>query len=457
MRSNPPGDPNELKTLDRPRFQTTDASTDFVLTVVEGPDQGTTFTLAGSHPSRVLVGSSPACELRLRDREVSRRHVALEPAGRRVRVTDVGSTNGTFVDGVAVVDAFLRGGEIVRLGSTAIRIGDAPIAARTSVPVRTGFGSVVGASTEMRRLYPLCERLAAASVTVVIEGETGTGKEVLAESLHDQGPRATGPFVVFDCTAVPANLVESELFGHERGAFTGAVAMRKGVFEQAHGGTLLIDEIGDLELALQPKLLRAIERSEVRRVGGDRPIKVDVRVLAATRRDLDREVQAGRFRDDLFHRLAVARIELPPLRRRTGDVQVLARHFWKSLGGDEAALTGDLLMRWQDYPWPGNIRELRNTVARRLALGDLMEGAPRATAASEPSDDDTQPGADDYLEEVLAMNLSLIEARQRLVDEFERRYVERALAQHDGSVSKAASAAGIAKRYFQRLKSRGRK
>src|ERR1019366_2932515 len=156
---------------------------------------------------------------------------------------------------------------------------------------------------------------------------------------------------------VPASLVESELFGHERGAFTGAVTMRKGVFEQAHGGTLLIDEIGDLDLSLQPKLLRAIERSEIRRVGGDRSIKVDVRVLAATRRDLDHEVQAGRFRDDLFHRLAVARIELPPLRRRAGDVPVLARNFWRALGGDEQALTGDLLLRWQDYAWPGNVRE----------------------------------------------------------------------------------------------------
>jgi transcriptional regulator with GAF, ATPase, and Fis domain len=455
MRSNPPGDPNEQKTLDRPRFQPTDASTDFLLTVIEGPDQGTAFTLSGAHPSRVLVGSGPACELRLSDREVSRRHIALEPAGRRIRVTDVGSTNGTFVDGVAIVEVFLRGGEIVRMGATALQVGEAPVASHATLPVETGFGAMVGASTEMRRLYPLCRRLAASMVTVVIEGETGTGKEVLAEALHDEGPRAEGPLVVFDCTAVPANLVESELFGHERGAFTGAVATRKGVFEQAHGGTLLIDEIGDLELSLQPKLLRALERSEIRRVGGDRAIKVDVRVLAATRRDLDREVQAGRFRDDLFHRLAVARIELPPLRRRAGDIPVLARHFWHVLGGDAGALPGDQLLRWQDYAWPGNVRELRNTVARTLALGELGEAPLLTGSGSLPAAVEATDG--DLVDAILGMGLSLVEARQRLVEEFERRYIERALAQHGGSVSKAATSAGIAKRYFQRLKSRTRK
>jgi DNA-binding NtrC family response regulator len=179
-----------------------------------------------------------------------------------------------------------------------------------------------------------------------------------------------------------------------------------------------------------------------------------VRVLAATRRDLDREVQAGRFRDDLFHRLAVARIELPPLRRRAGDVPVLARHLWAALGGDEQALSGDLLLRWQDYAWPGNVRELRNAVARRLALGELGEPSP---AAGAPPPAGTEAPEGDFLEGILALRLSLIEARQRVVEEFERRYIDRTLEQHDGSVTKAASASGIAKRYFQRLKSRARK
>jgi two-component system response regulator HydG len=452
----PPGrDASEPSTVARPRFLATDTSTDFVLTVVEGPDRGRTFTVAGSQPHRTLVGSGPACELCLADREVSRRHLALEPAGRRLRITDLASTNGTFVDGVAIAEAFLRGGEVVRLGSTAIEVADAPAQPGPALPVRASFGRMVGSSTEMRRLYPLCQRLAQANVTVVIEGETGTGKEVLAEALHEEGPRASGPFVVFDCTAVPATLVESELFGHERGAFTGAVGTRKGVFEQAHGGTLLIDEIGDLELSLQPKLLRAIERGEIRRVGGDRPIKVDVRLLAATRRDLDREVQAARFRDDLFHRLAVARVELPALRHRAGDVMVLAKHFWRSLGGEESELSGDLLMRWQDYEWPGNVRELRNTVARRLALGELAHtaGAPDPLAQTAPEGMERA----DFVDAILRLGLPLVEARQKLIEEFERRYIEHAMDRHGGSVSKAADASGVAKRHFQRIKARGQK
>jgi two-component system, NtrC family, response regulator HydG len=452
MGSSPPDQPEpaELSTLARPLFRPTDTSTDFALTIVEGAGQGRTFTVAGSQPNRTLLGSGPACEILLHDREVSRRHAALESAGRRLRIIDLGSTNGTFVDGVAIVEAFLRGGEIVRLGSTALQLECGPAAAHPPLPARTSFGHLVGASTEMRRLYPLCERLAQSSVTVVIEGETGTGKEVLAESLHEEGPRASGPFVVFDCTAVPATLLESELFGHERGAFTGAVSARKGVFEQAHGGTLLIDEIGDLELALQPKLLRAIERSEIRRVGGDRPVRVDVRLLAATRRDLDREVQAGRFRDDLFHRLAVTRIELPPLRHRAGDVPVLAKHFWRALGGKPEELPGDLLLRWEDDPWRGNVRELRNTVARRLALGELAQATPAPHHDAALADDA------DFLEGILRLGLPLVEARQMIIEEFERRYIERTLERHGGSVAKAATAAGVAKRHFQRIKARGK-
>ena len=308
----------------------------------------------------------------------------------------------------------------------------------------TGFGPLLGASDEMRRLYPLCERLAAAVVPVVIEGETGTGKEVLAEALHQGGPLAGKPFVVFDCTAVAANLVESELFGHERGAFTGAVTSRRGLFEQASGGTLLIDEIGDLDLLLQPKLLRAIERSEIRRVGGERPIHVDVRVLAATRRSLDDLVKRGRFRDDLFHRLAVARIELPPLRDRKGDVELLARHFFRELGADGDALDPELLARWEAYKWPGNVRELRNAVARHLALGELELQEPGCGQTSNL----------DVVDRVLALNLPLGDAREVVLREFEQRYVAHALQSHNGVVTHAAKASGVARRHFQRLHAR---
>jgi transcriptional regulator with GAF, ATPase, and Fis domain len=425
----------------------------FGVSVIAGPDVGKRMTLDGSEPSPVLIGQSPACDLRVSDPAVSRRHAALDWVDGRLRITDLGSRNGTFVDHVAIGVALVAGGEIVRMGETALRIETLATAPAAAPPLATSFGRMVGGSREVRSVYPLCERLAASTLAVLIEGETGTGKEVLAESIHERGPRASGPFVVFDCTATPAPLVESELFGHERGAFTGAIATRKGVFEQADGGTLLIDEIGDLDLALQPKLLRALERSEVRRVGGDRWLKVDVRILSATRRDLDREVQAGRFRDDLFHRLAVARIELPPLRRRRGDVALLARHFCKQLGGTDQDLRSDLLARWEDLPWPGNIRELRNAVARQLALGDgaVFHSQQQQVDAGNSAE---TAARDELVDRMIGQGLPLIQARRKLVEEFEQRYIARVLAQHGGNVVRAAAASGIARRYFQLLRAR---
>ncbi|APR88559.1 Response regulator of zinc sigma-54-dependent two-component system [Minicystis rosea] len=442
----------EVDTLLAPKVARPAAgASSFALTVIEGPDLGKTFLVAPSQALRVLVGQSPACDMRLGDRTVSRRHAAFELADARLRVTDLQSTNGTFVQGLAIVDAYLQGGEVVRVGATTIRVDRVAGAGEPALPAAGRFGRLLGASPPMRRIYPLCERLAAASVPVLIEGETGTGKEVLAESLHEMGPRAARPFIVFDCTAVPPNLVESALFGHERGAFTGATDARRGVFEEAHGGTLLLDEIGDLELPLQAKLLRAIERGEVQRVGGNRWIKVDVRVLSATRRDLDREIQAGRFRDDLFFRLAVARIELPPLRDRSGDVTLLARHFWEHLAPRTTPFPRDFAERLEAYAWPGNVRELHNAVARRVALGEAAP-IPSVRALGEA----TPPSAwgADVMEAILALDLPLTRARERLVEAFERRYVQRVLAAHDGNVSAAAAASGIARRYFQILRAR---
>jgi len=442
-------DESEIDTLLAPDVQHASAgATSFALTVVEGADSGATLLVAPGRALRVLAGQSPACDLRLTDRTVSRRHAAFELSGARVRVTDLQSTNGTFVQGLAVLDAYLQGGEVVRLGATAIRVERADGARESPLPAAARFGRLLGASPQMRRIYPLCERLAASTVPVIIEGETGTGKEVLAEALHEMGPRAAGPFVVFDCTAVPPSLVESALFGHERGAFTGATDARRGVFEEAQGGTLLLDEIGDLELSLQAKLLRAIERREVQRVGGNRWLKVDLRVLSATRRDLDREIQAGRFRDDLFFRLAVARVELPPLRAREGDAVVLARHFWESLAPRGQAFPSDFAARLDGYAWPGNVRELHNAVARRVALGDE---APIPTGRS-PAE--AAPPGGDPLEAILALDLPLTRARERMVEAFERRYLQRVLAAHQGNVGAAAAASGIARRYFQILRAR---
>jgi DNA-binding NtrC family response regulator len=442
-------------TVPRNRF-VAPAAPRFVITVVEGAEAGARRALDASHPSPLLIGKSEVCELRLTDPTASRRHASLQVVGERLRVRDLGSTNGTFIDGMSVVEVFVGDSKRLSIGGTVIQIdrGEPTVALETTSA--NHFGTMLGASPAMRRLYPLCTRLAAAAVPVIIEGETGVGKEQLAEALHEQGPRADGPFVVFDCTAVAPSLIESELFGHAEGAFTGAHGAHSGVFEQADGGTLLIDEVGDMPLELQPKLLRAIERLSVRRVGGQQARRVDVRVLAATRRDLDREVQLGRFRDDLFHRLAVARIELPPLRERAGDVALLARHFWAALGGDPGTLPEALMRGWSDDGWPGNVRELRNAVARRLALGDLAT-LPNGAASTTPSRTHAvhKVGAGgDPLEAVLTLDLPLADARQRVIDELEQRYVARVLDQHDGNMARAAAAAGVARRHLRRLKAK---
>jgi DNA-binding NtrC family response regulator len=427
----------------------------FHLEVLEGAERGTCFDLDGTEPGARLLGQSEACDFRLADREVSRRHATLDVEGSRLRITDLGSTNGTFVNSVAVVEAFLSGGETLRVGSTVIGVERRAAVTRSTRVERSGFGSFVGNSPELLRLYPLIERLAASEVSLVIEGETGTGKEVLAESIHEHSPRRAGPYVVLDCTTIAPSLAEAELFGYERGAFTGASGQRKGVFELAHKGTLLIDEIGDLDTALQPKLLRALERGEIRRIGGAQPIKVDVRVIAATRRDLDQAVVEGTFRDDLFHRLVVGRIALPPLRRRRGDIEVLARHFWRELGSD-APLPARLLERWEAYSWPGNVRELRNAIARQLALGghDEQEAVPPDSPASSS---EAAPVSHDVIAQVLAASLPFPVARLRVLDLFQRLYVEAALRTHGGNAERAAAASGIGRRYFQMLKSGRRK
>jgi DNA-binding NtrC family response regulator len=430
------------------------ANAQFRLLVVEGPDTGATFSLDGAEPGPTLLGNSEACAIRMADREVSRRHAELDVEGRRLRITDLGSTNGTFVDGVGVLDAYLTGGELVRVGTSALQVERRePQSGPSSVPRRAGFGRFIGQSPEMTRLYPLIERLAASDVPLVIEGETGTGKEVLAEAIHEHSQRQRGPYVVLDCTTIPPNLAESELFGHERGAFTGATGRRAGVFEQARGGTLFIDEIGDLDVGLQPKLLRALERGEIRRVGSADLIKVDVRIIAATRRDLDRAVQDGTFRDDLFHRLAVGRVALPPLRKRRGDIAVLARAFWSELAPG-TPLPAHLVQRWESDSWPGNVRELRNAIARQLATGDL-----------ELDDDDGESEtpvdalchAENAIREVLHERLPFPVARLRVLEALQKAYVERALAEHDGSVEQAAAALGIGRRYFHILKTGKRK
>jgi DNA-binding NtrC family response regulator len=390
----------------------------FRLVVVEGPSSGKSFLVDASLESRPLVGTSPACPIRLVDPHVSRRHLALELVGDRLRVQELGSTNGTTVNGVAVVEVLLAGGELLRLGETTIRVEHAGMT-EPVVSEATTFGRLQGVSVEMRKVFGLCERLARSNVPVVIEGETGVGKELLAESLHQ-----SGPFVVFDGSLIPEGTVERAL---------------PTLFEQADGGTLLIDEPAELELEVQRKLLRAVERGEIQPVGSDRARKVNVRVLATSRADLDKAIDEGRLREDLYFRLAVARVEIPPLRRRREDIALLAEHFWSTLGGAATPL----LARFEAYAWPGNVRELQNAVARHLVTGELVGGMRRTK-----EDPAASPQADEVFD------LPMPQARQRIIADFERAYVERILAKHGGNVSRAASASGLAHRYFQTLKAK---
>jgi transcriptional regulator with GAF, ATPase, and Fis domain len=431
----------------------------FVLLVVAGPDSGKSIRVDGHAPSSVILGQSPVCHLRFTDPSVSRRHVSLDVVADGLRVTDLGSTNGTFLGAIRVYEAQARGGEELSLGGSRLRI-TVEGKAEGELPAVDRFGTVLGASRAMRRLFPLFDRIARSTIPILVEGETGTGKEAVAQALHDAGPRSDKPFVIFDCTAIAPNLIESELFGHEKGAFTGATAVRRGVFEQAAGGTLFIDELGDLPKDLQAKLLRAIDTGQVRRVGGDRWIQSDARLMAATRRDLEGMILEGRFRDDLFHRLAVGRVFLPPLRERVGDVPLLIDHFCEAAGTSAKLLRKACLDQWMSHTWPGNVRELRNAVARELALGELSSMEPQAPIKSDEAKSDEVCAAGTAgraLEDLLRELLPYDQSRLRAVEIFQQHYVDRALRAANGNASQAAAAAGIAVRYFHLLRAKSRR
>jgi DNA-binding NtrC family response regulator len=413
----------------------------YVLRVAGGKDTGKSRVLDWNVAPRVLVGQSRLCELALADPRVSRRHLAVAPAGHAVRLTDLGSTNGTRVNGLRIVEALLTGGETIDVGDSAIKLVRAGSLPLQAGPVRGAFGRVLGTSPEMERLFALAERLVASPLPLLIEGETGTGKELLAEAIHETGPRAAGPLVVHDCSAFAGNDALVALFG-------GSTA---GALEHAHGGTLVLDEVGELPDPAQARLATFIERGVVQRLAGSPPIRVDVRIVATTRRDLERLVQDGAFREELLYRLVGARLELPPLRERRSDIELLARHFW-SLFGAPGALPRTFALTLAQHDWPGNVRELEHAIARRMALGDDLSGQLQAHSGGAP-----RSGGTDFLDSILDLNLAMPHARQRVIDEFEQRYVERAIAAHGGNVSRAAAASGLTRRYFHMLRSKSKK
>ena len=395
-----------------------------------------------SSSDRLQIGSHPLNEVEVRDRTVSRFHceVFVDRDG-RAWVKDLGSRNGTRVNGVRVREAELQEGMVLRVGQ--LELVFTPLAERNELPVApvTSFGTLVGSSVPLRTAFAQLGKAAAKDVTVLLTGESGTGKSEAAELLHEQSGRAGKPLRVVDCAAVPANLLESELFGHERGAFTGAIQRRVGVFEEAEGGTVFLDEVGELPLDLQPKLLRVLEAREVRRLGANRYLPVDVRVVAATNRDLRAEVNVGRFRPDLYFRLAVLTVRLPPLRERPGDIPLIAKQLLGRLTLDEetrrALAEPAFLSRLQLSPWPGNVRELRNHLERCAALQEALQ----------PASEDPSPQHLDALD----VSIPFSEARRRLLDTFEQGYVRALLDRHDGNVSRAAATAGVDRAHLHRI------
>jgi transcriptional regulator with PAS, ATPase and Fis domain len=407
------------------------------LQVLKGPDAGRT---AVADQPTFVVGTGEAADLRLSDPRVSREHLRLTLLPQGVRVRDDGSKNGTFLGAVRVNDLVATSDLALVLGDTSLALtlsGD-PLELQLSRHDR--FGDAIGPSSVMRHLFARMEQASASDLTILIEGESGVGKDLLARAIHAHSPRAAGPFVVADCSAIPEPLVESELFGHERGAFTGADKARRGLFEEASGGTLFLDEVGELPIDVQPKLLRALEQREVRPVGAQAARPVDVRIVAATNRRLSEAARTGEFRSDLFYRLAVVRVTVPPLRERPEDILPIARAILRAKKGDAAAdFPPELASLLVAYAWPGNVRELRNVVERHAVLGAgsrvvFDEGTPPATSFTEGLDD-----------------MTFHDARKQVLERFEEYYLPRVLERAGGVVTRAAELAGVARPSFYRM------
>ncbi len=400
----------------------------------------------------IHIGSSPDNDFALDHPTVSRVRARLEFQRHGYLLTDLASKNGIWVDGLRVREAFLRSGATLRFGQADVGFVLEEERVQVELSRATTFGRLIGKSSQMREIFALLGRVAPSDVTVLVEGESGTGKELVAEALHLHcTSRRSKPFVIFDCSAVAPELIESELFGHVRGAFTGAVAKREGVFGEADGGTLFLDEIGELPLDLQPKLLRALESGEVKPVGGNERRRVDVRVIAATNRQLDHEIDAGAFRRDLYYRLAVIKVRIPPLRQRIEDIPLLVEHFL-ARAADGVRVGFDTMRKLQAHSWPGNVRELKNYVDRAVILADDGRLSTQHLSTDRLSD----AGGDAELDTgacVVRMDFDLPfkDAKARLVDTFERRYWVRLLEEAAGNVSEAARRGGIHRKSLEYL------
>jgi DNA-binding NtrC family response regulator len=408
--------------------------------VLDGADRGSVATIT---EQGTRIGTAPSAHLRLSDPTVSRVHCQLFLRKGGVTVRDAGSTNGTWYSGARVREADLAPDATLKLGGTTVRVrgDDEPV--EIAISERDHFDEVVGASVPMRHVYAILERVSPTDATILIQGDTGTGKELVARAIHRASRRAAGPFVAVDCGAIAPNVIESELFGHVRGAFSGAVSDRKGLFEEAEGGTLFLDEIGELPLALQAKLLRTLETREIRRVGSNATRRIDVRLLAATNRSLAESVNDGSFREELYYRLAVVEVRLPPLHARREDIPVLAQRFYEQLTTEERPIPPDLVSTLMTRTWPGNVRELRNFVERCVSLGWEERAASSAPQALAPG-----------LEAFIPVHMRLREAREAWMAAFEAGYARGVLARTGGNVTRAAALAGVSRRFLQRMLAR---
>ena len=419
----------------------------FSLTGVEGTVDRQTWEFAAG---KCAIGTHKSNDLVLNDPMVSRFHCELHVEPAHAQINDLGSKNGTTVDAVRVRDADVKDGCLIKLGQSVLRFNLGSAIHPKSLSPRNQFGAVVGHSLVMRALFDVLERSARSDATILLEGETGTGKGIIAESIHEASSRRDKPFCVVDCAALPSHLLESELFGHERGAFTGAVLRRIGAFEMADTGTIFLDEIGELPLDLQPKLLRALEERQIRRVGGNTLQGVDVRVIAATNRDLRREVNEGRFRSDLYFRLALIRVKVPALREHLEDIPLLVERLLTTSHNATPEMATPLrspefIASLQRAPWPGNVRELRNHLESCLVLRQVMPfGEPEA---GEPHALEPALAADDSA-------LTYHEARLRSQLSWEAQYLRALLKRHGDDIEQAAQAAGISRAYIYRLLSR---
>ncbi len=418
--------------------------TSALLRVIDGPDRGMEIELP---PIGVVVGTERSCDVVLTDTFVSRRHCSIAPHAQGFSIGDLGSKNATLIDGVAVGKVVAPPGVVVRVGKTLIQVVPADEVVDIPPSASDRFGEMYGTSPAMRQVFAILERASKSTAPVLLLGESGTGKELAARAIHDASPRADKPFVVFDCGAGSEHLIESDLFGHVKGAFTGATTDRVGAFAAAHGGTLFLDEIGDLPVGLQPKLLRMLEAGEVVSLGGRKTEKYDVRIVAATHRDVHGEVARGGFRGDLYYRLAVVEVHLPPLRQRGGDLPVLIQRFLERAGSKLVA-SGDALAKLTRYHWPGNVRELRNVIARAVALAgpeDDFASLPLVFRPTGAAPDDAGSDA------AIVADRPFHEMKDEHVAKFERAYLTDLVARAQGNLSEAARMAGLERKFLYKL------